>query len=283
MRAAAACADVFMWWQPKDWHDRSLIDGLRKKHPKMKTVSWSVDDPHILETGPPEIWEGFEFGATCCRGSFAWYEAHGIVPILAYTPCDPDRHGKAVADEGQRCDISFASTNVYSKHRWPHVFASRKQMIITVADLGKTYLYGAWDKSSTSWGGSEGLPDEYKAGWRGIKTGQQTPGIFAATRVNLSSSVRPDAYQYVNRRVIECMASGGFMLSDRTNGFGDMVEEGVEVECWSTLEELRSKTKYYLAHEDVRARIAEAGRRKSLDLFGNERLARHVLAEVGLG
>ena len=63
-------------------------------------------------------------------------------------------------------------------------------------------------------------------------------------------------------RTFEIPACGGFLLHERTAELADYYEEGREVACFGSPEELVEKVRYYLDHEAERVRIAQAGYRR---------------------
>lgn len=65
-------------------------------------------------------------------------------------------------------------------------------------------------------------------------------------------------------RTLEIPACGAFMLMECTLEHLDMFEEGVEAEYFDSVDEAVSKIKYYLAHEEERQSIAQAGNKRLL-------------------
>jgi len=281
---AAAQADLLFWWQAQTDAWARIVPALRQAHPKLRTVAMSIDDPYAIDHLRPNHSLGFEFAVTCCKGSLPWYAEHGVKAMVGYPPVDRDVHGLASPDPKYRCDISFAATNVYPASFGGTNPFTRVQMIDAVEGLGDVRVYGGWGATQHDWGGRFGLGDDHMRLWRGTLPYAELPAkVFSASRINLCNHVRPDGEGYLNERVTECLASGGFLLCDRVKGIESIFAEDKEIVLWSTLEELREKAKYYLEHEAERAAIAAAGRTKALALFDNAKLAREVLALTGLG
>jgi spore maturation protein CgeB len=60
-------------------------------------------------------------------------------------------------------------------------------------------------------------------------------------------------------RTFEVPACGSFMLAERSEEQRAMFVEDREAVFFSNTEELCDKVRYYLAHDDLRRRIAQAG------------------------
>jgi spore maturation protein CgeB len=82
--------------------------------------------------------------------------------------------------------------------------------------------------------------------------------VLNASKVNLAFLRKANRDRH-DQRTFEIPACGGFELSERTDEVLSFFEEGQEIECFGSVEELREKAAYYLKHESQRRRIASAG------------------------
>jgi spore maturation protein CgeB len=104
---------------------------------------------------------------------------------------------------------------------------------------------------------------------------------LSAFRINLCFLRKVNRDRHTTRSV-EIPACGGFMLAERTEEHLALFEEDVEAVYFSTDEELLDKVRWYLAHENERARIAEAGRKRCwTGGYTYQRRLDDVLAHVG--
>lgn len=79
-------------------------------------------------------------------------------------------------------------------------------------------------------------------------------------------------------RTMEIPGCGGFMMAERTNEHKALFEEDKEAVYFSSNEELLEKCRYYLAHDDERVAIADAGRKRcEVSAYSNEKGIKNML------
>lgn len=89
------------------------------------------------------------------------------------------------------------------------------------------------------------------------------------------------AFDTTTNRSVEIPACGGFMLAERTSDHLKLFEEGKEAAYFDTNEELLEKCNYYLAHEEERKAIADAGRKRCLKSdYTNEAMLKNVFETI---
>lgn len=116
---------------------------------------------------------------------------------------------------------------------------------------------------------TKGLPTLDACNYGMVDYHTQMPLVFAGSRINLNISLR-SIHSGIPLRVLDIMACGGFVLSNRQPEITECFEEGVEIVTFGYLEECIDKVHYYLSHEEERRQIAEAGYRKVKNKFSYE-------------
>jgi spore maturation protein CgeB len=79
-------------------------------------------------------------------------------------------------------------------------------------------------------------------------------------------------------RTYEIPACGGFMLHERTPEVLDLFNEGSEIACFDTPQELAEKIDYYLAHAEERKAIAIAGHKRCVPAYSYDERVKLILA-----
>jgi spore maturation protein CgeB len=103
--------------------------------------------------------------------------------------------------------------------------------------------------------------------WQGQIWGEEQVKALCAAKIGLNFHVDHHAGELdrgLNLRAFELAACGVFQLLQRVPSVGEFFEEGKEIVCFETKEEMLDKIRYYLAHESERRQIAEAARKRVL-------------------
>ncbi len=82
-------------------------------------------------------------------------------------------------------------------------------------------------------------------------------------------------------RTFEIPACGGFMLHERTPELLELYEEGKEVACFGSPEELAEKVEYYLTHPAEREAIARAGHARCVPAYSYDNRVKEILRYHG--
>lgn len=92
------------------------------------------------------------------------------------------------------------------------------------------------------------------------------PYIYHRSKINLNITLHC-IETGVPQRVLDVMASGGFMLSNYQEELEEMFVPGEEIVLYHNEQELEELVAYYLAHDDAREKIARKGQEKVLREF----------------
>lgn len=86
--------------------------------------------------------------------------------------------------------------------------------------------------------------------------------VFNASRINLNTAHLQDVFG-VNQRTFEIAGCGGFQLVPEQADLPNLFMPGQEVATYRDPADLAGKIRYYLAHGEERAAIAEAGQKRA--------------------
>lgn len=99
----------------------------------------------------------------------------------------------------------------------------------------------------------------------GINYFTEMPLCFAASKINLNSTFI-SIQSGLPLRVLDIMASGGFLLSNKQSEFESMgYIDDKDVALFSSFGEALEKADYYINHDDARIKIAKCGRAKTFE------------------
>jgi spore maturation protein CgeB len=78
-------------------------------------------------------------------------------------------------------------------------------------------------------------------------------------------------------RTYEIPACGGFMLHERTPELRELYDEGKEVACFGSVEELAFKIEYYLARPEECEALARAGYVRCVPAYSYDSRVKEIL------
>jgi GT2 family glycosyltransferase/tetratricopeptide (TPR) repeat protein/SAM-dependent methyltransferase len=206
----------------------NVDDGLRYHlPPELKPSAFWAIDTHMDFHWCLEKARGFDHVFAAQRDGADKLRQAGIASAL-WLPlaCDPELHGKRAVPK--RYDVCFVG-HVFDGPRAELLDLIRKRFPNTF--VGQRYF-------------------------------QEMAETYSAARVVFNRSVKND----VNMRVFEALASGSLLMTNdlAANGQAEWFQDGVHLATYKSSEELVDKIAFYLAHEEVRERIAAAGREEAI-------------------
>ena len=106
------------------------------------------------------------------------------------------------------------------------------------------------------------------------------PLVFARSRINLNVTLK-SIHTGIPLRIFDVMACGGFVMTNYQTEVLEYFEPGAELEVYENLEDLYSKTAFYLEHGDLRAQIARRGlERVKRDFTFTERIRQMLIERI---
>jgi spore maturation protein CgeB len=107
--------------------------------------------------------------------------------------------------------------------------------------------------------------------------------ILNATETRSLTRAGPKAYvDQIKGRNFEVPGCGGFLLTPKADDLETYYEPDKEVVCFEEIGDLIDKIKYYLAHENERAAIAQRGYERTLREHTYARRFEEIFARIGL-
>lgn len=97
--------------------------------------------------------------------------------------------------------------------------------------------------------------------YNGISTLTEMPKAFHLSKINLNMTI-PPIQTGLPLRIFDILGCGGFLITNYQQELSEYFEIGVDLETYTSLDELIDKCAYYLNHDDERKQIAINGYRK---------------------
>jgi spore maturation protein CgeB len=123
----------------------------------------------------------------------------------------------------------------------------------------------------------------FGAGWEKRLSFDEMVAMFNRSKINLNPNNSADAtHKQIKGRNFEVPGCGGFLLTGEAENLGEYYDIDKEIITFSSTGDMIAKVKYYLAHEEQRKAIANAGYERTLrEHMFNHRLDA-IFARAGL-
>ena len=136
----------------------------------------------------------------------------------------------------------------------------REEFVNALLDL-PLEIYGQWSRQKRS---NALLRKRVKA--KGV-WGEALLRLYNTSRIVLNvTNWDPARYIALNQRVFDVPATGAFLLTDYSPELEEHYAIGEEIVCYRSVEELKDRARYFLAHDEQRAAIARRGYERALTL-----------------
>jgi len=136
-------------------------------------------------------------------------------------------------------------------HSYIGMQVAKTERIRTINQLAKHFSVDLYTRSDTT-------PLKNVHINNGIKTLTEMPKAFHLSKINLNMTIKP-IQTGLPLRIFDIMGCGGFLMTNYQLEIPELFELGVDLETYSSAEELIDKCEYYLSHDEERKKIAQNG------------------------
>jgi len=234
-------------------------------------LSWGCDDHWRFETGYMQRYAShFDCCITTCEDAIPSYEAAGQPNVIvSQWGCNP--HVYRPSPGTCIYDVSFVGQNYGPRQEIINYLWKRG---VDVAVFGRGWPPLGWKHRPFSLlTSSRRVPGSYVS-WR------QVVKIYGRSKINLCLSNNVTGIENIKGRNFEVPACRGFLISGPARGLEEFFEIGREVVVYNDLDDLADKIVYYLADDDEREAIAEAGYERTIRNHTYEQRFRQILATI---
>ena len=151
---------------------------------------------------------------------------------------------------------------------------TRNDRLILLSLCGKRY-----DTKFYSYDSSELITGVTQCGSVDYVT--EMPKVFACSKINLNPSLRI-IQTGIPQRALDIMGAGGFLLSNYQEELAEYFVNGEDMVIYEGIEDAMDKVAFYLGHNDLRVKIAQSGRDKTLELHTMQGRLVTIFETVGI-
>jgi spore maturation protein CgeB len=190
------------------------------------------------------------------------YRDAGVHCIFMPNMCDPDIEYRYEAEPKWKSDILFTGKTRYKHKRYP-TEDTRYQILSRLAEMENCALYNCYGRPAIG-----GIDYLY---------------AISGARIGLSINVANDIELYHSDRFMNYLSCGTFVLAKRVPGTDKLFQDGVHLKYFDSVEEFFDLAKWYLAHEDKRMKIANAGMEHAHSEYNCTKMAKYIMDVIETG
>jgi len=128
---------------------------------------------------------------------------------------------------------------------YPHLPSIKKYDLCFIGHINSENRIEALDKMFAA------IPNFFY----GQRLFEKAAEMFCQSKVVFNISIKDD----INMRMFETMSTGSFLLTNWIPTLGELFDDGKHLVTYKTIDEAIDKARYYIAHDEEREKIAQAG------------------------
>jgi spore maturation protein CgeB len=241
----------------------AFFGAIRRKG--VRHVWWSADDPTCcaISSLPAAINADLVF--TPVEELIPIYAEYGVRAYLQPNGCSPHFMKLPPKDE-YRHDMVLAANNYSMRAVDPE---TRKHIFYTFRVDGIHHILKplvdarldvkVWGRWGTDFDRAYLLPTAF---YGGVLPPEEVPSVYASAKIALGIQQVGTSKTYVSARTYEILGCGAFHITQYSQGVEQYFKKGYHLEWSRSPEETLELVKFYLAHGDIRERIALNGQRE---------------------
>lgn len=216
----------------------------------IKTVLLYPDCDFEHKGVDPDSFDEYDLFVTTKSFHLPWLRTRLPLDRIAYVPhaYSYTTHVppfEEISEESHAFDILYAGNYSPYKESWlTGLAAFGGEMSIAIAG-------GGWDEFSSE-------PKHHKIKLLGTLENVSYATAIQSSRINVAFHYGPNKQGWqdlVSTRTFEIPACGGFMLHIDNDEIREFFKPGIEIDVFSSLQELREKIDFYLAHPRIREKM----------------------------
>ncbi len=244
-----------LWIDKGNYVSSQTIKRIKQQFPAIKVIGYSPDYMEMRHNNSLLFIEHskyYDLFVTTKSYAVQWHQKIGVKRVLfqgnGYDPCTHRQH-RISSKFKNKFGGAIGFIGTYENDRFSYLQYLGNQGLQVV-------IYGSdWERIQKT--------NSNVLIMRRAIEGKNYGKTICSFDINLCF-LRKMNFDLQTQRSIEIPACGAFMLGERTQEHLSLFQEGKEAEFFETKEELVDKCKFYLKHESLRKKIAQAGRMRCI-------------------